>query len=886
MGWAVLGARPAVDHRSVAGRASADRRAPTAMVWLTYNGEIYNFAEIRARAGGARLRVPQPQRQRGHRQWLARLGPSGCSPAARHVRAGDVGPAHPPPDPGARPARQEAALLRPGGSGRTALSVRLRDQGGARLAGDAARRRTSRDRQLSDACNTCRRPRPLSSASRKLPPAHYLVVEADAGGRLARGRAGALLGVAGAAQRAGRRRRRRSCSGELLAHLEEAVRLRMIADVPLGAFLSGGVDSSAVVAMMARAGAGPGQDLLDRLLRPRNTTRPAMPAWSPSATAPSTRSSSSSPMRSRYCRSWSGITASRSPTRRRSRPITSSQMARRHVTVALNGDGGDEAFLGYPRYQAMRHLARLDRLPRCGAARRWRGCAAAGAGRRRNGGCGSAQIRDVLRAARRAAGAALCRDDRLLRRSRQGGRLWRGDAADRAGALGARPAGALFRRRGEPRHRRQPGRHPHLSARRPDGEGRCRQHGARARNPLAAARPRAAGMGGAPAEPRSRWRAARPRRCSSRRWRRICRARSCTARRWGSAARSTSWLRRELKELAYDTLLSPAARERGLFRPDYRAPPARRALRLSRQPPHPALGTVDAGAVVPHLDRRRGRRSRGAGPTRGVKTRGGVNDTAPLFVSGSAAKIGVRPKLLFLVTEDWYFCSHRLPVARAAREAGFEVVVATRVRAHGERDPRRGFRLRPLGWRRRGDGLDRRGAGDLRDRAALSRRAARYRASCRAEAGAVRRHRRRGSPFRAATGAPAVVSASWGSARACSAAAMAAGCAPALLGWALRRAAAAGLDRRAEPGRRRRAGRVRDRSGADRADPRLGGRYRAFRAAARAGRPDRHGRAGLADAARQGRARCGRGDPPAARARHAGRTAARRADRPRQSRFA
>src|SRR4029077_7970292 len=38
-------------------------------------------------------------------------------------------------------------------------------------------------------------------------------------------------------------------------------------------------------------------------------------------------------------------------------------MARRHVTVALNGDGGDEAFLGYARYRAMRHLDRLDRLP-------------------------------------------------------------------------------------------------------------------------------------------------------------------------------------------------------------------------------------------------------------------------------------------------------------------------------------------------------------------------------------------------------------------------------------------------------------------------------------------------------------------------------------------
>ena len=64
-----------------------------------------------------------------------------------------------------------------------------------------------------------------------------------------------------------------------------------------------------------------------------------------------------------------------------------------------------------------------------------------------------------------------------------------------------------------------------------------------------------------------------------------------------------------------------------------------------------------------------------------------------------------RPKLLFLVTEDWYFCSHRLPAARAARAAGFDVVVATRVRAHGDRISDEGFVLRPIEWRRRGDGL-------------------------------------------------------------------------------------------------------------------------------------------------------------------------------------
>ncbi|HML10112.1 MAG TPA: glycosyltransferase family 4 protein [Stellaceae bacterium] len=69
------------------------------------------------------------------------------------------------------------------------------------------------------------------------------------------------------------------------------------------------------------------------------------------------------------------------------------------------------------------------------------------------------------------------------------------------------------------------------------------------------------------------------------------------------------------------------------------------------------------------------------------------------------AKTQPPPNLLFLVTEDWYFCSHRLPVARAARDAGFAVGVATRVRDHGDPIRAEGFALHPLGWKRRGDGL-------------------------------------------------------------------------------------------------------------------------------------------------------------------------------------
>jgi len=62
-------------------------------------------------------------------------------------------------------------------------------------------------------------------------------------------------------------------------------------------------------------------------------------------------------------------------------------------------------------------------------------------------------------------------------------------------------------------------------------------------------------------------------------------------------------------------------------------------------------------------------------------------------------------KLIFLVTEDWYFWSHRLPMARAARDAGFDVAVATRVAGHGERIRREGFALHPLTWRREDLGL-------------------------------------------------------------------------------------------------------------------------------------------------------------------------------------
>ena len=62
--------------------------------------------------------------------------------------------------------------------------------------------------------------------------------------------------------------------------------------------------------------------------------------------------------------------------------------------------------------------------------------------------------------------------------------------------------------------------------------------------------------------------------------------------------------------------------------------------------------------------------------------------------------MNAHPKILFVVTEDWYFVSHRLALAAAAQAAGFEVVVATRVGRHGEAIRAAGLRLVPFGLAR------------------------------------------------------------------------------------------------------------------------------------------------------------------------------------------
>jgi asparagine synthase (glutamine-hydrolysing) len=145
------------------------------------------------------------------------------------------------------------------------------------------------------------------------------------------------------------------CQERILELLREATKIRLISDVPLGAFLSGGIDSSSVVAMMTQVASEPvrtysigfeeedfdelhyarliadkfGTDHHEFLVKPDALTVLPKLVW-------------------HYNEPYAD--ASAVPT------YYVSKITREHVTVALNGDGGDESFAGYPRYLKRRNV--------------------------------------------------------------------------------------------------------------------------------------------------------------------------------------------------------------------------------------------------------------------------------------------------------------------------------------------------------------------------------------------------------------------------------------------------------------------------------------------------------------------------------------------------
>ncbi len=151
---------------------------------------------------------------------------------------------------------------------------------------------------------------------------------------------------------------------ELQQHLEEAVKLRLISDVPLGAFLSGGLDSSLIVALMRRHSNATvktfsigfeGDDSFDETPYAQQvaehletdhtafTVKPDAMALLPDLV---------------WHHDQPFADSSAIPT------YLVSKLTREHVTVALTGDGGDELFAGYERFYAAQLFQKLSMIPR------------------------------------------------------------------------------------------------------------------------------------------------------------------------------------------------------------------------------------------------------------------------------------------------------------------------------------------------------------------------------------------------------------------------------------------------------------------------------------------------------------------------------------------
>jgi len=198
----------------------------------------------------------------------------------------------------------------------------------------------------------------------KLAPAHFLKVRLTSGEGERPQPYWSLRETAEAGWAAPSRLDEHEAIDELDRLLRDAVGMRMVADVPLGVFLSGGVDSSTVVALMQAQSSMPvksfsigfdeedynearhaaavarhlGTDHTELYVTPREALAviPQLPTIYDEPFADS----------------------SQIPT------ILVSRLARRHVTVALSGDGGDELFCGYVRYFWSRRLwSRMRFLP-------------------------------------------------------------------------------------------------------------------------------------------------------------------------------------------------------------------------------------------------------------------------------------------------------------------------------------------------------------------------------------------------------------------------------------------------------------------------------------------------------------------------------------------
>lgn len=157
----------------------------------------------------------------------------------------------------------------------------------------------------------------------------------------------------------------RIATDELEALLTDAVRRQMVADVPVGAFLSGGIDSSTVVALMQAVAGGQKVRSFTLGFPVRGYDESAAAAavakhlgteHTQMIVTPEDAMAAIPRMAEIYDEPFAD--ASQIPT------FLVSRLTRQSVTVALSGDGGDEGFAGYNRYNALPHWQKLSVVPR------------------------------------------------------------------------------------------------------------------------------------------------------------------------------------------------------------------------------------------------------------------------------------------------------------------------------------------------------------------------------------------------------------------------------------------------------------------------------------------------------------------------------------------
>ncbi len=155
-----------------------------------------------------------------------------------------------------------------------------------------------------------------------------------------------------------------SAVGAVDAAVRDAVRAAMVADVPVGAYLSGGVDSSLIVALMQEMrGAEPVKTFSAGFGDPRHDELP----WAREVSDRLGTEHHEVHVRAAdFEADWSRLTWHRDAPMSEPADVAVhrlARLAREHVTVVLSGEGGDELFAGYPKYRYAHAMSRADLVP-------------------------------------------------------------------------------------------------------------------------------------------------------------------------------------------------------------------------------------------------------------------------------------------------------------------------------------------------------------------------------------------------------------------------------------------------------------------------------------------------------------------------------------------